>query len=337
MESDAKPLMKESSRSRAYSSVRWALGPVIYTAGLLLALATGNLARFLIDYPWACLIAVIALAAWAIPLLSERHRRYTIAIRRILNTKDDEFAAMLENNMRRLTGARNLVYGLVFLPALLWAFTQRLWWQEYSQPALFDGYYLVILAFILPYYAGTMFGAAVSCNQNMYTIFEKTPINREYLLDEGQPILRRLWGGQILRVTALALIMSALANVPVLLYSGSTSLLMNLAIALALTTLIFVVPHYMFHRALERAKEDTLTEVSHRKRALQSSVQTTERNTQSAEDVGRMLDLIYLTQYGGVLRNRSTWLVDLEVVVELLVVGFLHVTFMEILSILAHH
>ncbi len=39
----------------------------------------------------------------------------------------------------------------------------------------------------------------------------------------------------------------------------------------------------------------------------------------------------------GDLRSRSTWLVDLEVVVELLVVGSIHVIFMEILTMLMGH
>jgi hypothetical protein len=51
----------------------------------------------------------------------------------------------------------------------------------------------------------------------------------------------------------------------------------------------------------------------------------------------RKLDLIYLTQYEGDLRSRSTWLVDFEVVVELLVVGSIHVIFMEILTMFMGH
>lgn len=329
--------MRGSLLLRIYFSVPWVIGPIIYIVGLLLSTTTGNLTRFLTDYPWACLVIVITLATWVNTRLVERHEEFTIAIRKVLNITDEEFKALLESNMRRILSGKNLILGLIFLPALLWAFTQRLWWHEYTQPALYDVYYLVILVFVVWYYASTMFGAAVSCNQNMYTLFEKTPINQEYLLDEGQPILRRLWGGQILRVTALALAMSALTNVPILLYSGSISLLLNLTIALTLTTLIFVVPHYIFHKMLERAKEDTLTEVSERLRALRSDGQAGKGGTHSVDEIGRMLDVIYLTQYEGVLSNRGTWLVDLEVVVELLVVGSLHVTFMEILSILARH
>jgi hypothetical protein len=182
-----------------------------------------------------------------------------------------------------------------------------------------------------------MFGAVVSCNQNVYTMCMKTPIDTEYLLDEGQSIFQRLWGGQILRVTVIALIMSALTNVPILLYSGTTSLLINLAIALTLTALIFVVPHYMFHSMLEKAKEEMLTQVVERRRALRSDMKPSKGDTQIINDVERKLDVIYLTQYEGAISNRSTWLVNLEVVAELLVVGSLHVTFMEILNIVAHH
>ena len=337
MESDVRRIIGERLSTRISFSMPWGIGPIIYAFGLLLSTATGNLTRFLTDYPWGCLVIVITLAIWAAPRLTERHGKCTIAIRKALNITEEEFNTLLEGNMHRLVSGKNLVFGLTFLPALLWAFTQRLWWREYSQPVLFDAFYFVILVFILGYYASTMFGAAMSCNQNVYTICEKTPINADYLLDEGQPILRRLWGGQILRITALALVMSALTNVPILLYSGSTSLLMNLAVALTLTALIFVAPHYMFHRMLERAKEETLAEVSRRRRTLRSEEMPGRGDAQSVDDIGRMLDMIYLTQYEGVLANRNTWLVDLEVVVELLVVGSLHVIFMEILNIIAHH
>lgn len=336
MESDVKRIMGERLLTRISFSIPWMVGPIIYAFGLLLSTTTGNLIRFLMDYPWACLVAVITIAIWAIPRLAERHGRCTISIRKALNVTDGEFKALLDSNMRRLISGKNIVFGLTFLPALLWAFTQRLWWREYSQPVLFDAFYIVILVFILGYYASTMFGAAVSCNQNVYAICEKTPINLEYLLDEGQPILRRLWGGQILRITTVALVMSALTNVPILLYSGGASLLVNLAIALTLTALIFVAPHYMFHRMLERAKDERLAEVSERRRELRSEGPPGKGDARSVDDVGRMLDVIYLTQYEGVLANRNTWLVDLEVVVELLVVGSLHVIFMEILNIIAH-
>jgi len=336
MRSEVKRIMGESMQTRIFFSIPWMIGPVIYVFGLLLSMATGNLTRFLADYPWACLVTVVTIAIWASPRLVERHGKYTVAIRKTLDVTDEEFEVLLESNMRRLLSGKNLVLGLTFLPGLLWAFVQRLWWREYFQPALFDAYYIAILIFVLMYYASTMFGAAVSCNQNLYTICEKTRINQRYLLDEGQPIFRKLWGGQILRITAVALIMSALTNVPILLYSGSTSLLMNLAIALTLTTLIFVAPHYMFHRMLKRAKDEMLAEVSQRRRALGSDWQPGKEGARDVDDVGRMLDVIYLTQYEGVLSNRSTWLVDLKVVVELLVVGSLHVTFIEILNILTH-
>jgi len=162
-------------------------------------------------------------------------------------------------------------------------------------------------------------------------------VRAEYLLVEGQPIFRKLWGGQILGVTAVALVMSALTNVPILLYSGSTSLLLNFAIALTLTALIFIVPHYMFHRMLERAKDEMLAEVSEKRHTMRSAPQLDMKDIQNVNDVGRMLEMIHLTQYEWVLRNRSTWLVDLEVVTELIVVGSLHVIFMEILNILVHH
>ena len=143
MESDVKRIMGESLLTRSYFSIPWMIGPIIYAFGLLLSLATGNLTRFLIDYPWGCLVIVITLAMWATPRLAKRHEKYTIAIRKVLNITDEEFKILLESNMRRLTSGKNLVFGLTFLPALFWAFTQRLWWREYSQPVLFDSFYLV--------------------------------------------------------------------------------------------------------------------------------------------------------------------------------------------------
>jgi hypothetical protein len=255
-------------------------------------------------------------------------------MRNAFNVTDAEFGVLLEGNMRRLLSGKNFLFGLTFLPALLWAYNQRLWWHRYAYPSLFDVYYLLILAFVLMYYGSMMFAAAVSCNMNVYNFCMKMPINPEYLLEKGYQVLRLYWGGQILRVTIIALIMSMLANVPILMYSGSASLILNLAIALTLTVFIFVVPHYMFHRLLERAKENVLTKVSERRHALMSR-DTPNDNPTSSDDFGRMLDLIYLTQYEGVVSNRSTWVVDLAVIVELLVVGSLHVTFMELLNFFA--
>lgn len=262
----------------------------------------------------------------------------TIAIRDALKISDEEFTALLKDNMRRLTSRRNLVFGLTFLPALLWAWTQRLWWREYNQPQYFDVYYLLILVLILFYYAATMFAAAVSCNINVYRLFEKTPIDHEYILNEGQPVLRRLWGSQILMVMVVALVMSMLTNVPILIYSGNMSLTINLAIALALTALIFVVPHYMFHRMLERAKNEVLAKVLETRRRIGfMGIDQIGSHRKSEGVAENMLDLIFLAEYEGTISNRGTWLVDLEVVFELLVVGSLHVTFMEILNMLMRH
>jgi hypothetical protein len=329
MEPIIRKIMNEKLLARLYFSVQWIIGPLIYAIGLLLSIVTGNLPHFLFDYPWACLVAVIIIASMTSTHFTERHEKFTTSMRDAFNITDTEFGVLIENNMRRLVSGKNFVFGLTFLPALLWAYTQRLWWRSYSSPYLYDAYYLIILIFILIYYGGMMFGAAVSCNLNVYTFCVKTPINTTYLLEDGQKILRKLWGGQILRITIVALIMSALTNVPILLYSGSASLLLNLAIALTLTAFIFVTPHYMFHRMLERAKENVLEDISKRRRTLM--IENHEDSSQS-DDLGRMLDLIYLTQYEGVISSRSTWVVDLAVILELLVVGSLHVTFMELLN-----
>jgi hypothetical protein len=335
MESDVKEIINERIGARLAFTTPWMIGPAVYVTGLILSLVTGNLTSFLSDYPWICLLTVVTVAIWAVPLLAQRHGLITIKIRPVFNVSDQEFKTLLVSNLRRLTGLKNILLGLIFLPGLLWAFTQRLWWSNYSQPLIFDVYYLIILVFILLFYASTMFGAAISCNQNVYMMCEKTKVNVEYLIDEGQPLLRRLWGGQIMRITALTLIMSALTNVPIMLYSGSTSIMINLAIALTLTAFIFVVPHVMFHRMLERAKEEELARVSERRRGLRLDLNDGNGVAQQ-DSVGKMLDLIYLTQYEGMLSTRNTWLVDLEVVIELLVVGSLHVTFMEALNVLMH-
>ena len=83
----------------------------------------------------------------------------------------------------------------------------------------------------------------------------------------------------------------------------------------------------MFHRLLEKAKEEMLSKVrSIRRRLSLDSIEDLGRGTDDQRNIGVKLDLIYLTQYEGNLARRSTWLVDLEVVVELLVVGSIHVT-----------
>ena len=94
MESDLKRIMSESTLSRSGFSIPWMIGPIIYAIGLLLSMVTGNLPRFLIDYPWACLVAVITIAIWAAPHLTERHGKYTISIRKVQNITDEEFKTL---------------------------------------------------------------------------------------------------------------------------------------------------------------------------------------------------------------------------------------------------
>ena len=163
--------------------------------------------------------------------------RCTMSIRNIFSISEEKFEEICRDNIQRLTNPRNLFFGLIFIPMLLWALTQRLWWHEYNNPFYFDLYYVLNLAIMFPLYAGLMFGASFACNLNVYRLCNEIPINYEYIMDEGQSILRRSWGGLVGKATAVALIMSALTNVPILLYSGGMSLYLNLFIALYLQPL----------------------------------------------------------------------------------------------------
>ena len=315
----------------------WTVGLILYAAGVLISLYTGDLKRFLLDYPWACFSVVYMIGAWVGPYFTERHRMSTISIRNAFSVSDEEFEEVLGSNMRRLTQWRNVLFGLIFLPTLLWAWTQRLWWQGYNRPFFFDLYYLLILALMFPIYASLMFGAAFACNFNVYKLCEKIPIDSEYLLDEGQPILRRSWGDLVEKAMVVTLIMSALTNVPILLYSGEMRSFLNLGLALALTTLIFLVPHYMFHKMLERAKDEMLSRVLRLRGKLGfGRLEELSRSTSSERKTDEMLNLIYLTQYERSLRSRSTWLVDLKAVAELLAAGSVHVVFLELLTRFMH-
>ena len=337
MEADVERPIETWRLPRGPFSIPWMGFLLIYTIGVLLAFFTGNLERFLLDYPWACFTVVNMIGAWASPYFAKQHRRCTISIRNVFSVSDEKFEGILKNNISRLTSSRNLLFGLIFLPTLVWALTQRLWWHGYNSPIFFDLFYLLNLAFLFPLYAGLMFGASFACNLNVYRLCNKIPIDYEYIMDEGHSILRRFWGGLVGKATAVALVMSALTNVPILLYSGGMSLYLNLSIALALTTLVFIVPHYMFHRMLEKAKDEILERtIKLRKKLSLAGFQDLGRGLSDENRADQMLDLIYLTQYEGNLMNRTTWLVDLEAVIELLIVGSLHVVFMEILTSLAH-
>ncbi len=336
MESDVRRIMASIPAYRLYfrsERYPWVPGLVVYTVGLVISATAGDLFRFVTDPPWACLSIAVTIASMSVRRV-EIQGRATLAIRKCLDITDEEFGKLLEANIRRLGSMRNVVLGLAFLPALLWALTQRLWWGTYAQPSVFDIYYLALLAVILMTYANFMFGAAVSCNQNVYNICEKTPIDREYLLDEGLPILKKQWGGLILRVTVIALVMVTLTSVPILLYSGSVGLLVNLGMALTLTALIFVVPHFIFHRLLEREKDEGLFEISEKLKKLKSYEEPNEGDAPDMNSMRRMLDKINLTQRLEALRSRGTWLVDSATMVEVLAVV---ASSQEILNLLVHH
>ncbi|MFX1559257.1 MAG: hypothetical protein ACFFBL_01590 [Promethearchaeota archaeon] len=314
----------------------WTLGPILYLTGVLLSLFTNNIEGFLLDYPWACFILAYTIGTWVLPHFRRYHEKATRAIRNVFLVSDEEFEDLVKTNMERLSRLRNLVFGFIFLPLLLWAWTQRLWWLDYNNPLFFDLYYLIIAAPVLLSYSGIMFGAVVACHLNIHRLCEKIPVNSEYLLEEGRIIIRKLWGGLIAEVTVVAFTMSALTNVPILLYSGELRLLLNLTLALALSIIIFLLPHYLFHRMLERAKDEIQMRVLKQKRKLGSVQLESFSEKREEQDTIMMLNLVYLTQYEGNMSAKSTWLVDLKAVTELLVVAAMHFILLEVLTFFTH-
>lgn len=315
----------------------WILGPIFYVIGVLIAFFTGDLGNFLLSYPWISFIIAYMIGSWAGSHFGEIHRRCTRSIRNAFIVSDDEFEEILESNMKRLTHPRNLLFGLIFVPTILWAWIQRLWWQGYYSPFFFDLYYLLVVVFVFIAYSGVMFGAVFGCHLNIHRLCEKIPINTEYLMGEGQPILRRLWGDLIGKVTVVAFIMSTLINVPILLYSGWLGSFFNLVLALALTVVIFLFPHYMFHRMLEKSKEEMLSQVLKQQKNLgHIGLEDLGESVDDKLKTSQLMTLIYLTQYEWNLRTRSTWLVDLKAVAELLIVASIHVMLMEVLKLFVH-
>ncbi|MFQ5831851.1 MAG: hypothetical protein ACE5H4_04035 [Candidatus Thorarchaeota archaeon] len=270
------------------------------------------------------------------PHFRESHERATLAIRSAFLVSDEEFEEIVRTNMKRLTNLRILVFGVIFLPIMLWAWTQRLWWVDYNSPILFDMYYLMLVAFVLPAYAGIMFGAVVACHLNIHRLCERIPIDSEYVLEEGRPIIRKLWGDLVVGVTVVAFIMSALTNVPVLLYSGEIRSFLNLALALFLPIIIFLFPHYLFHRMLRRAKDEMQTRILEQKKKLGPWHLEEIVGSMDEQKTTEMLNLVYLTQYEWNVRSKSTWLVDLKAVTELLVVATMHFVLLEILTLFMH-
>ena len=198
-------------------------------------------------------------------------------------------------------------------------------------------YYFVVVIWVFTAYAAIIFSAVVACHLNIHRLCEKIPLNPEYLVGEGYPILRRSWGDLIIRVTIIAFIMSALINVPILLHSGALGPFLNLALAFGLTVIIFLFPHYMFHRMLEKAKDEMLLRVQgYRKDLGMVGLEQFRGSGNDNLQISKMMNLIYLTQYEWTLQNRSTWLVDLKAVAELLVVASMHVFLIEVLTLLPH-
>ncbi|MFX1603473.1 MAG: hypothetical protein ACFFCK_08310 [Promethearchaeota archaeon] len=314
----------------------WTVGPVLYLAGVILALLTGNLERFLLDYPWASFIVAYMIGSGPGSRFGEMHMRCTHSIRKAFAVSDAEFEEILEGNMRRLTHPRNLLFGLIFVPALLWAWLLRLWWHDYNSPILFDVYYLVVAFWVFTAYAAIMFSAVVACHLNIHRLCEKTPIDAEYLMEEGYLILRPSWGSLIVRVTVVAFIMSALINVPILLHSGALGSFLNLALAFALSVIIFLLPHHMFHRMLQNAKDKMLSQVKGYREGLGVVGLRQFGSIDDDTKMSKMVNSIYLTQYEWMLQNRSTWLVDLKAVTELLAVASMHVLLMEVLTLIPH-
>jgi hypothetical protein len=88
---------------------------------------------------------------------------------------------------------------------------------------------------------------------------------------------------------------------------------------------------------LGKAKEEVLLWIQNdRKNLGVVGLDQFESSEAETSKVLKMLNLIYLTQYEWTLQNRSTWLVDLKAVAELLIMASMHILLMEVLALIPH-
>lgn len=310
-----------------YSHVAIITGALIYATGVLVSLYTGNLTRFICDFPWIVYSIYLIIGMWATPHYLKLHRRAFYSVRKMFCLTDEEFQGYIHKFNERLASLFSIPFSLIFFPILFWVSMNRLWWQDYNRVFLYDVYSWVIFALVLVANGVGIWVGCVAFNLNYRDVCEKIPLDVDYLISDRFESINMHFGSLCLQITLLYLIFSTLSNLPIIILTKNQGAIINFIVALTLTFVVFIIPQILFHRLIlkiTKAEKDRIRKLSEIYSKKPS--ETMEDEKPIYEKIYDMLASIQLFVYSQDIDKIRKWLLDIRSLSIVIISLFLSTT-----------
>lgn len=303
---------------------------ILYLSGIPLMIMTDNLQSFLSDYRW---ILISIFGAYNGILAIFIFRKFSDSLNGIEHLIDFDDTQKLKNKlMNRLTNRFHwiiVVFWLFINSFIFEESLQRWYWQSlYNNPNLISIYYFVesspYMIFIGIFQYMILFGLNLAYRD----LCLKTPFKKEVLVSEWmkpfkdfRKLITLIMFGAVIYAVFPPNIWSSVPHttdvtnwIIYIPYTGVTIVLVS--------TIIF--PHYRFHQLFSNARESHLKDIRR---------QLSQISSRKVEDAIKRIILLLEEARA---EKKKTWLIDVKVLGEILIVALMHVILVEAVTTFIH-
>ena len=297
----------------------------IYLIGLILSAITENLGRYIRDFSWISypIFLVITLALY-VPYLKE-HRDALDKTMSLLKIEKSETEKIMNKFNKRIGSFKSVPLSLAFSPVFIWVIVNRLWWEQYNVPWIFDIFVGFIFSVLLLFTGSAVWTYCIAFNMN-YREMIQLSFKEQELINERFRSLDRIFSTFHLKLTVLFLVGGALINLPLVLLTQTWGALYNVAICVSLAFMVFAIPQYYFHTIIVKIKDNQRKEIVKR---LDNLIELGGKDENYEK---------YLTEkthyliYQDVLEKIPEWLFDLRSLTIVIISLLITTTFKVLLS-----
>lgn len=300
---------------------------VLYLLGIPFMIATGNLHSFLSEQKWAFLAILGFVSGTSVIFVFRRFQNSLNDVKHLMGS-EDEFQKMADKLLGYLT---NKIYwiSVAFWPLsdinnLIEPTSQTNWWWFYNQAVLVSIYYFIeglpVWIFGGVFFYMIPFGLTLAYRE----LCLKTSFKEDLLVSEWMEPFKGF--KSLITLTMLAAV--AVSIFPFILWVPTLEQTATFIIAYASITLILIptilFPHYFFHKLFSRMRSSRLK--GFRRELLKI-------HGKGEKDSIRKIRLL-LEKWE--MERMKTWLIDVKVLGEILVIALMHVILIEVLTTFIH-
>lgn len=303
------------------------MGLFLYLLGIPFMIASGNLTQFLSEPRWIIVSAFGALNGILIIFVFRTFSESLLRIRHLIDYGD--YHGVNDRLLGRLTSRVSWLFVAFWLALNFIESPQHMrWWWFYNQANFVTAYESIetlpccILGGIF------MYMIPVGLSLAYRELCLKTAFKRDLLLSEWMKPFKGF--RRLISLTMFGAVVYAVFPPIIWGFTANSTDATNWSLFIPYTSIAIVLvsavllPHYFFHRLFSNVKEDRLEELE--KEITQTSADT---------DKGILRRILLLFEKGEV-EKLETWLLDVEVLGEVIVVAFMRVILVEALTFLLH-